>query len=304
MSKKNKPPKFHHYVPKTYLKHWLDGSGKIYIYDKKTGNIRPSSINGQYFGKNNLNTITYPDDTKGYWVEKSYSEIEGIMSPVLNKVASSVLANSGDVTYEDKLMMSLFVSIQFWRLPVNDAYIDSQIDSGDLMSLGLSAINTETGEKVSSEVARPFYEHISSTDLFRKAYPALRALLDVARDGKYDSLKDWSFYYQSPGFNLTSDNPILYFKKPSQNSIFDNFILPLSPGVLLIAKENPPDSLDSGMSTDLNILQMCHANQFVAGADEAYLRVIANEYEQKFKSIPLHDIEEHIYKKFFQATEK
>jgi hypothetical protein len=49
---------------------------------------------------------------------------------------------------------------------------------------------------------------------------------------------------------------------------------------------------------------MCHANQFVAGADEAYLRVIANEYEQKFKSIPLHDIEEHIYKKIFQATEK
>lgn len=302
MTRRSKPPKFHHYVPKTYLKHWLDNSNKIYIYDKKTGYIRASSINGQYFGKNNLNTITYPDNTKGYWVERSYSEIESMMSPVLNKVASSVLSNSGDVTYEDKLMMSLFVSIQFWRLPVNDAYIDSQIDSGDLASLGLSATNAMTGEKVSSEIAQSFYEHVSSTDLFRKAYPALRALLDVVREGKYDSLKNWSFYYQSPGFNLTSDNPILYFNKPSHKSIFDDFILPLSPGVLLVAKECPPDSLDSGMSTDLNILQICHANQFVAGTNEAYLRSIADEYEQHFKATPLDKIEELIYERMFGST--
>ena len=296
---KNKPPKFHHYVPRTYLKHWLDDNGKIYIYDKKTGNVRPSSINGQYFGKNNLNTITYPDATKGYWVEKSYSEIEGMMSPVLNKVASSVLSSSGDVTYEDKLMMSLFVSIQFWRLPSNDAYINAQIDSGDFAGLGLSATDAQTGSKVSGEIAQSFYEHVSSTDLFRKAYPALRALLDVARDGKYDSLKNWSFYYQSPGFNLTSDNPILYFNKPSHKSIFDDFILPLSPGVLLISKEYPPDSLNSGMSTDINILQICHANQFVAGTNEAYLRSIADEYEQNFKDVPLDKIEELIYEKTF-----
>ena len=303
MPKNNKPPKFHHYVPKTYLKHWLDDDSKIYIYNKKTGTIKASSINGQYFGKNNLNTITYPDSTKGHWVENSYSEIEVMMSPVLNKVASSVLSNSGDVTYEDKLMMSLFVSVQFWRLPANDTYINNQIDSGSLSNLGLSATNTETGEKVSDEIASSFYEHISSTDLFRKAYPALRALLDVARSGGYDSLKDWSFYYQSPGFNLTSDNPILYFKEPTQSSIFDNFILPLSPGVLLVAKESPPDSLDSGMSTDLNILQICHANQFVAGTNEAYLRSIVDEYERTFKNIPLHDLEHHIYNKIFQTTD-
>lgn len=302
MSKQNKPPKFHHYVPKTYLKHWLDEDDLIYIYDKKSGKIRPSSINGQYFGKNNLNTITYPDNTKGHWVEAAYTELERKVSPALNKIAASLLSDHSDITHEDKLMLSLFISAQFWRLPANNGLVKDLIESGSFSDIGLSVTNSNTGEKLSSDEAASFYSDITSTDLFQKAYPALRSLLDLTRVDAFDSLKGWSFYYQHPGFNLTSDNPILYFTEPTTSSILSNFILPISPGVLLISKESPPDTLDPSMSTDLNMLQVCHANQFVAGTNEAYLRSLADEYERHFKTIPLGEIEKYIYSKIFNTT--
>lgn len=302
MSKQNKPPKFHHYVPKTYLKHWLDEDDLIYIYDKKSGKIRPSSINGQYFGKNNLNTITYPDNTKGYWVETAYAELECKISPALNKIAASLLSGHSDITHEDKLMLSLFISAQFWRLPTNKGLVKDLIESGDFSDIGLSVTNSNTREKLSSDETASFYSDITSTDLFQKAYPALRPLLDMTKENAFDALRDWSFYYQHPGFNLTSDNPILYFTEPTTSSILSDFILPLSPGVLLISKEFPPDTLDSSMSTDLNILQVCHANQFIAGTNETYLRSLADEYEQNFQNIPLEEVEKYVYDKILKTS--
>lgn len=299
MPKQNKPPKYHHYVPKTYLKHWLDEDNLIYIYDKKSGKIRSSSINGQYFGKNNLNTITYPDSSKGYWVEEAYAEVEGIITPVLNKIASSLLSESRNITYDDKLMLSLFVSVQFWRLPANRSLVDDLIKNGELSSIGLSARTLKTGKNINRDDAKSFYEYVASTDLFQKAYPALRSLLDLTKKDAFDELSAWSFYFQEPGHHLTSDSPILYIKEPDINSIFTNFILPISPGVLLVSNKYPPESISSFSSTDLNILQIRHAHQFVAGTNEAYLRTLVNEYEQRFKSIPVGALEGHVYSKIF-----
>lgn len=233
---------------------------------------------------------------------ESIRHIEGKISPALNKIATSLLSGHGDITHEDKLMLSLFISVQFWRLPVNARLVKNSIENGDFSNIGLSAVNSNTGEKLAASETTSLYSNVASTDLFQKAYPALRSLLDLARVGAFDNLRGWSFYYQHPGFNLTSDNPILYFREPTANSILSNFILPMSPGVLLVSKESPPDTLDPSMSTDLNILQVCHANQFVAGTNEAYLRSLADEYERHFKTIPLGEIEKYIYSKIFNTT--
>ena len=91
----------------------------------------------------------------------------------------------------------------------------------------------------------------------------------------------------------------MYTTNPDTGSIFRNFILPLSPGVLLIAKDKQPDVINSSAAVGLNILQICHANQFVVGRNEAYLRGVADEYERNFKTAPLKDIENHVYKEIF-----
>jgi hypothetical protein len=296
---KNNPPKFHHYVPRMYLKHWLDDNDLIYIYNKKTGDIKKSSINGQYFGKNHLNTIVYPDNTKEYWVEKAFAELEGKVAPTLEKITSTSLSNSSQINYDDKLMLSMFVSSQFWRLPINTAFVKSRIENDDFSSLGLSVINQKTGQKVSDDETKEFYENIAGTDLFQKAYPILRSLLYTKDNSEYDNLRYWSFHFQEPGFHFSSDNPILYMSTPDTSSIFKNFILPLSPSILLIATDKQPDAISSELSVGLNILQICHANQFVVGRNEAYLRSAVDEYENNFKNVPLQDIENHIYNKIF-----
>lgn len=301
MSKQSKPPKFHHYVPKIYLKHWLNDSGVVYIYNKKTGKTSPSSIDGQYFGKNHLNTITYPDNTKGYWVETAFAELEGKIAPVLNKIATSSLSTSGDISYEDKLMLSMFVSAQFWRLPANTEFIKAEIENNGFSNMGLSATDRKSGRKLTDEEASSIYKHISSTDLFQKAYPVLMALLCTAQNSNYDNLQNWHFYFQHPGRHLTSDNPIMYTTIPTKNSIFRDFLLPVSSDVLLIATSRAFDAVGPSMSNALNILQVYRANQFVVGNNEGYLREIVDIYESKFKTIPLHDVENYVYREIFDA---
>lgn len=298
--KANNPPKYHHYVPKTYLKHWLDNQGLVYIYNKKNHTINPSSIDGQYFGKNHLNTITYPDNTKGYWVESALAELEGKITPTLNKIATSNLESSGKITYEDKLMLSMFVSAQFWRLPANQNFIENQIANGDFKSLYLSVISEKSGDKLSNIEIEQFYNRISKTDLFKKAYPILRSLVNLLDKNAFDALRGtWQLYYQEPGRHLTSDNPILYTKEPTPSTVFEDFILPLSPSVLLISSRNCPDEISATNSTALNMLQIHHANQFVACNDKNILQMTTDLYKDNFADKSLKDMEAYVYKEIF-----
>ena len=300
MTKKpNKPPKFHHYVPKTYLKHWVDDKDLLYIYNKKNHTVKPSSINGQYFGKNHLNTITYPDSTKGYWVEQRFADVESIITPVLNKVATTKLKSSKDITYEDRLYMSMFVSVQYWRLPSNKATIEEMIKSGDFATIHSSIRNSETGEKLLESEAKKIYNRLAKDDFFAKAYPLMLAMSKHLKKDAYEDLHDWHFYFQEPGFHLTSDNPILYIKEPNADTVFKDFILPLSPGVLLISSNKAPEEISGNISNALNILQICHSNQFVAGQNKAFLETISELYKEKFADKPLEAVERYVFNEMF-----
>ncbi len=300
-NKTSKPPKFHHYVPRTYLKHWLDKEELLYIYNKKSNTVSPSSIKGQYFGNNHLNTITYPDNTKGYWVEKEFANIEGTISPTLNKLAATTHKTSNRITYEDKLFLSMFISIQYWRLPTNKAKINELINTGSFSTIRSSVINNETGEKVSNDEAKKLYDRLANDDFFAKAYPLLIGMTKHMEKDGYDDLDDWHFYFQEPGFHLTSDNPMLYIKEPTPDTIFKDFILPLSPGVLLISSKNPPNEISAFLSNALNILQICDSNQFVAGQNKGYLEIVSEQYKDNFADKSIESVKKMVLGELFPS---
>ena len=72
----------------------------------------------------------------------------------------------------------------------------------------------------------------------------------------------------------------------------------------MIATNRQPNILSSSTSINLNILQICHANQFVVERDRAYLRSVADEYEKSFKTIPLKDIEDYVFKEIFETMNR
>ncbi|MDK2899094.1 MAG: hypothetical protein PWQ10_281 [Patescibacteria group bacterium] len=298
----NNPPKFHHFIPKTYLKRWLDDSDLLYIYNKKSHNIKPSSINGQYFGKNHLNTITYPDHTKSYWIEELFADIEGIISPALNKIALTKHKLSKEITYDDRLFISLFVNVQYWRLPINKEVVAKMIKSGSFATIRSSMRDRKTGEKLADEVAKIIYDRISKDKFFEKTYPLMLALSKYLKEDAFEGLHDWHFYFQEPGFHITSDNPILYLNTPTADTVFMDFILPLSPSVLLISSKNPPKEISPKLSNSLNILQICHANQFVAGCNKGYLDAVSNLYNENFSNKPLEAVEQYMFNEIFNPS--
>jgi hypothetical protein len=265
--------KYHHYLPQLYLSYFKDDTGYLYVYDKTAKEIR-KSLPKNMFGKNRLNTVTYQDGIMGDWVERMYSSIETKVAPTLRKVAESKQEDTG-ITYMDRLFLSMFVSIQFWRLPINHAFVEKTMTTNDLSFVGASL--RCNGQKVPDKEARAFYKKMIGTDLFKKTYPMMVALMNPIKSDAYDDLHDWHFMYQDPGFHLTSDNPIIYKTNPQTNTLFKDFILPLMPGRVLVSAHNPPQTLGSFA---VNMQQFHQAERYIAGNNQEYLATLAHYYER------------------------
>ena len=179
--------KYHHYIPQFYLNYFTDKIGYLYVYDKVKKEVR-KSLPKNVFGKNRLNTIIYPDGTKSDWVEQRYSSIEGIVSPGSKPISTSKQEKTG-ITYMDELFLSMFISMQFWRLPSNKLVIDASMDIHDLSFLGMSL--KKDGKQISEREEKQFYKKIIKTDLFQKAYPLIAGLVRPIKSRSYNDLIDW-----------------------------------------------------------------------------------------------------------------
>ena len=282
--------KYHHYLPQTYLKHFTDESEWLYVYDKTKKEVRKSRTEN-VFGENHLNTITYPDGTKSDWAEQAYSEIETEFGPVLDKIANSEQKATG-ITHWDKLMLSMFVSTQFWRLPINSDFVQKTLENNDFSYIRTQV--NQNGEKVSAEAANQLYTKLIRTDLFRKIYPTMLALVNPLRSDSYEDLHYWHFYYQDPGFYLTSDNPIIYRSNPSADNLFADFILPITPSRILVSTKTAPRESPASASFTANIKQFHQADRYVAGNNKEYILKVS-EYYERFKEYETSTIAEEAF---------
>lgn len=287
-NKQSTQSKYHHFVPQFYLNYFTDSTGYLYLYDKEKKEVR-KSLPRNVFGKNRLNTITYPDGSKGDWVEGMYSDIEGTVAPVLKKIADSEQQKTG-ITHMDKLYLSMFLSVQFWRLPIHKGLVEKAMKENDLSFIEASI--RKDGKRVSKKEQDEFYEMVSKTDLFKKTYPVMAGVIRPVKNGSYDDLMNWHFMYQDPGFHLTSDNPIIYKDTPVENTIFKDLIFPITPSRVLYSCQNPPQETNNSLL--INLQQFHQAERYVASNHEAYLKELASIYERIIES-ELDKIKSHIF---------
>jgi hypothetical protein len=113
-------PKLHHYVPRFYLKHFLDPKQQLWVYDKAVDRVfrtTPNRIAAE------TQFYRLPELMGGAFdalsIEKALSDLEFRASKVIARVVAEVSTQSGakkvTVSDEERLILSEYLAAQHFR---------------------------------------------------------------------------------------------------------------------------------------------------------------------------------------------
>lgn len=222
--------KFQHYVPRFYLNCFCSSTRKIYVFDKTSQEIFPSSIDrigGEKYFYESLDTQVSKSSQQT--MEYSFGKVESATAPIFKQWVDRV-ENGYDLTCseEERWQTSLFLSLQIFRT----------LEQRKLFGQFLEAINykktAQVSESYSSEELRDY-----GNQLLYDAY-----LVDDFTEQIFKRI--WVFAANFSGVDFyTSDNPVqiksydnkLWRSISELKSEGSQIIFPISPHLILYAKE-------------------------------------------------------------------
>ncbi|UES46523.1 DUF4238 domain-containing protein [Roseibium aggregatum] len=118
----NSRPKHHHYVPQMLLRRFTDEDGKLHVFDKRRAENGVFCTNPKnVFQERDLNTLENRDGSKDYTLEQDYSELESLVTPIVDKLIDFALGNGAlRLSSDERATWDEFFSRQYSRAP--DAY--------------------------------------------------------------------------------------------------------------------------------------------------------------------------------------
>lgn len=289
-------PKRHHYVPKMYLDRFAESEGLLVVRRRDGGTFTT--------GANNIAVESgfYDLDLEGGVVSK---EVEHVLSDVEGSAASAIRAidqtgKAPERGSEERLALAVYLAIQHTRTPQQRErvlfptrlmdYLDGRKLSADLVAAFLREVHLKT-EPSESEVAGAFmYAEAAAVSgeqlgpnfsiaLMLRGLPTLVPALEEF---------EWTVEYDRKGRLITSDAPLVQWRRPSQRDDFEGFGIdgaseirfPLDPShqlVLSRARRPPAVRVTPERSTECNIDMVagCHRFCIATPRNEARLSKLA-----------------------------
>jgi hypothetical protein len=119
MKKDNRPnntSRRHHYLPRFYIKGFVDSGGKLYAYNKTTSAIKSKSPKQVYFEWNR--NLVEVEGQENDFIEKLYGNGETSFAELYNKMIYEM-----DFSMFNKLSLVLFMQMLYNRNPKMDSKI-------------------------------------------------------------------------------------------------------------------------------------------------------------------------------------
>lgn len=112
-------PRRHHFVPQMLQRRFTDAAGRLCVYDKR----RPeagvfATTPGNAFVQKDLNAIELKDGSKHVGLEIWYSELEGEVAPIIDKIVERARARKvPGLTDDERIVWDNFIYHQQKRAP-------------------------------------------------------------------------------------------------------------------------------------------------------------------------------------------
>ncbi len=221
-------PKLHHYVPRFYLKNFLDAKQRLWVYDKDVDRVFKTTPNKiaaetQFYRLPEL--LIGENDPLS--IEKAFSRLEsrasGIIANIISEVSNLAVAEKVTIPDEERIILSEFIAAQHFR-------------TAELRDLMLYLL----------EDTRLIEDHLSNEEKKAIHFKILSAsgLLEEFTDSIYSAI--WIFARNESSIPfITSDHPVcmkscssrLWIKGVGPLDKGSYIVFPMSPTLVLYCKE-------------------------------------------------------------------
>ncbi len=272
----------HHYIPEFYLKGFTNSNGKFKIFDVEQQRfIRQGKefSSESYFFEVDGNTVVNENGASDF-IEKLYSKTDDRISKLFDKIRNAQSDTRFGVTEDDMPALQHFVSIMFWRLPINYNQVKYLIKEKDLNELGLLINSKETGEVLRDSVLE---RRLKSDPNFFRALKQILPYLTYKRI--FDCTTPLTIQAFPNGLPaLCSDNPIIFEKSIFPDVYFDDFIFPLTNNLVFI-RGKQINNIMTSIKVAIDLILMKQARKYVSCTDELYIESLNNLYDKHYKSV-------------------
>lgn len=273
----------HHYVPQLYLKGFAAENGRLQVFDKARMKFKKDKQTPKttLFEKHR-NTIDFkgcPTDQ----VEKLYGLIETPFGDFFNHIQKGI-SQDALISEEGIYLLKLFVAIQFWRMPLFDAFAHDYIQNIDLNRFGarITLNGTPLGEV--KEIRRLLKTDQGFRHYFRSFYLPLLTFDTRVHERDYQCWRlhtvaaeegDWDNF-------LTSDNPFIVEDVSDVFSFKSKLFFPLSKTQLVTYSplSNNHRNFSAIVSTKMAMAMNFQSQKYLVGANREYMEKIVELQNQ------------------------
>jgi hypothetical protein len=289
----NNEPKKHHYIPRFYLKGFVNGRGDFYVFDKAKEEIRKARPDNSFYEK--FRNTGYAKDAKTNLLENIYADYDSRAAKVFEDVRNSKL-NDPVLTPHNLAILRLFIVNLFWRIPSNDSLLNTLIDTRSFSELGFKFVDKD-GKSISTEAEN----QMKGIDALRKMYRVIVPHMSSNPSNTADTYHHWRLMYRPQEYNVTTDNPIVLFDFKNFQSLNEELLFPISRNVTLCCtKKIIPASLSPKFNLLLDTLLVLKSERFTCCQSQEYLELIVNKFYSMSKGT---DLEGYILRDVFNFFE-
>lgn len=264
----------HHYLPRFLLKAFAMDDGRLWVYDKKAKMFwkEPASPK-QIFWRPNQNTFEI-GDVKTDFLEEIYSKIDDDFAPL----HAGLVNRPGPIslTLEEVVHLIKFITISYYRVPLNDQFIKDYVNSRSPQELGFKLVDKSRPEET---VTSDIYEVIMNEPAFVESYRISKALLELLAYAENVSVNDWILAAPAAlnGVGLIGDNPVIIRHGFTGFIVLHELIMPISKHhcVYHIIGQKPAQ-LSPEHKLKIDLCQILQSEQYVCGSNRDYMQTLIN----------------------------
>ena len=271
----------HHYLPKFYLKGFTSVNGHFKIYNvvknKFIQNGKEFSPES-YFFEIDANTLINSIE-KDDLIEKEYSQIDDRVAKIFQKINNSTAKEKFNINDEDIALLQYFVSVMYWRIPVNYNEVKSIIQRKDLKELGLILKRTNEATISTAEIEKKIKKDENFFKMMKFWFP------NISYPELFECRTPLHIHHFVEGFpSICSDNPVIS-RNPETFQVYkDDFIMPIN-NTKVFMRGKKFTKLGTSVKFMIDTLIYKQAKKYVCCTDESYISHLDTLYENHFKDI-------------------
>ena len=276
---KESDSKKHHYLPRFYLKGFIDSRNEFYVFDKLKEEIRKSKPDNSFYEKYRNTAFGKDKVGKTNILEDMYAQYDSRASSVFREVRNSKL-NDPVLTPYNLAILRLFIINLFWRIPSHDKLLDLLIDTNSFKDLGFQFINKSTGKPIEKNAE----DDLKQIEAWRKMYRVIVPHLSSRKEFQKTNYENWKLMYRPQEYNITGDNPIMLYSFEDFSSLNEELLFPISKNILLCnTKKKIPPTLPPKFNVLTDLLILLNSKRFVCCVDKSYLDLVVNKFYSEAK---------------------